>query len=304
MPLAIEQLNVTDYDLVISSSHAVAKGILTRPGQTHISYVHTPLRYAWDMQHMYLKDAKFNFLKNFLAKIMLHRMRLWDQSSANRVDHFVANSHFIAKRIQKIYRRDATVIHPPVDLSIFIPGKQPKEDFYLAASRLVAYKKMALIAESFTQMPDKKLVIIGDGPEYPAIKKYARDNIQILGFQPTSVLADYLQRAKAYIFAAEEDFGIMPLEAQASGTPVIAFGKGGALETVRDVTQNHPTGVFFMKQTPTALQQAIQTFEKNIFLYSQDNCVQQAKTFAPDHFKKKFLDFVDTKMDANKTLAL
>ena len=232
MPMAIEQLDLSSYNLVISSSHAVAKGVITGPDQLHISYVHSPIRYAWDLQHQYLKESGLDRgLKGILVKNMLHKIRNWDYRTANGVDYFLSNSDFIGRRIWKVYRRDSKTIYPPVDISGFTLQRE-KDDFYLTASRMVPYKKIDLIIESFNQMPNKKLVVIGDGPDFEKIKAKAGSNIQILGYQPFEILKDYMQRAKAFVFAAEEDFGITPVEAQACGTPVIAFGKGGALETV------------------------------------------------------------------------
>ncbi|WP_028988633.1 glycosyltransferase family 4 protein [Thermithiobacillus tepidarius DSM 3134] len=235
MPLAVEQFDFSGYDVVISSSHAVAKGVLTGPDQLHISYVHSPMRYAWDLQHQYLREAGLDKgIKGWLARWMLHKLRMWDVRTANGVDVFIANSHFIARRIWKVYRREAEVIYPPVDVESF-PLHEEKEDFYLAASRMVPYKRMDVIVEAFATMPDKRLVVIGDGPEFEKVKAKAGPNVELLGYQGSEVLRDYMQRAKAFVFAAEEDFGIMPVEAQACGTPVIAFGKGGALETIQGV---------------------------------------------------------------------
>jgi glycosyltransferase involved in cell wall biosynthesis len=297
MPLAIEQLDLSGYDLVISSSHAVAKGVITGPDQLHISYVHTPIRYAWDMQHQYLKDSGLNKgIKGYIAKRILHKIRLWDQRTANGVDFFIANSSYIARRIKKTYRREAEVMLSPVDTTEFTPHAH-KEDFYLIASRMVPYKKMDLIVESFALMPDKRLVVIGDGPELEKVKAKARDNIEILGFQSTESLIHYMQRAKALIFAAEEDFGLIPLEAQACGTPVIAFGKGGALETVRGLDQENPTGVFFPKQSVAAICRAVSEFERHQTLLTVENCVNNAKQFSPMLFCEKFRAFVKDKME-------
>lgn len=232
MPLAVEQLDLSGYDLVLSSSHAVAKGVITGPDQVHVSYVHSPIRYAWDMQHQYLNESGLaRGFKGAVARLVLHYMRLWDLRTANGVDAFIANSAFIARRIRKVYRREAQVIFPPVDLDRF-QLHEHKEDFYLAASRMVPYKKMPLIAEAFAKMPGKRLVMIGDGPEIDRVRAVAGPNVSVLGYQGTEVLADHMRRARAFVFAAEEDFGIMPVEVQACGTPVIAFGRGGATETV------------------------------------------------------------------------
>lgn len=244
MPFAIEQLDVSGYDLIISSSHAVAKGVITGPDQVHISYVHSPMRYVWDLQHQYLRETGLDKKwRGWIARYFLHKLRIWDLRSANGVDHFITNSHFIARRIEKTYRRDAVIIHPAIDTTKFKPGAV-KEDFYLTASRLVPYKKIDLIVESFQSLPDKKLVVIGDGPDMEKIKQKAGKNVKMLGYQDGEVLVNHLQAAKAFIFAAEEDFGLLPVEAQACGTPVIAYGKGGALETVRGISQPEPTGLF------------------------------------------------------------
>lgn len=292
MPLAIEQLDLSAYDLVISSSHAVAKGVITGPNQVHISYIHSPMRYAWDLQHQYLKETGLDRgLKGYFAKHFLHKMRIWDQRTANGVDHFVANSQFIAQRIWKTYRREAEVIYPPVDVSQFTPHLK-KEDYYVTASRLVPYKKIDLIVEAFAGMPDKKLVVIGQGPEMSKIKAKSARNIEILGYQADKELTYYLQRAKAFVFAAEEDFGFLPLEAQACGTPVIAYGKGGALETVRGLDQENPTGIFFNQQTLAALQEAVSQFENHPGPFLSENCIKNTAHFSPQQFREKFKAFV------------
>ncbi|MCD6038630.1 MAG: pimB [Gammaproteobacteria bacterium] len=292
MPLAIEQLDLSSYDLVISSSHAVAKGALTGPHQLHISYIHSPMRYAWDLQHQYLRETGLNHgIKGYIAQYFLHKMRIWDQRTANGVDHFIANSKFIAARIWKTYRREAHVIYPPVDISSFTPYLE-KEDYYVTASRLVPYKKIDLIVEAFTEMPDKKLVVIGSGPQLSKIKAKATKNIEILGYQPNEILIHHLQRAKAFVFAAEEDFGLLPLEAQACGTPVIAYGKGGALETVRGLHQENPTGLFFDQHTISALREAVTQFETHPSLFLPKNCVNHAAHFSPHKFREEFNAFV------------
>ncbi|MEK4383938.1 glycosyltransferase family 4 protein [Aeribacillus sp. FSL K6-2848] len=298
MPLAIEQLDVSKYDIVISSSHAVAKGVITGPDQLHISYVHSPIRYAWDLQHQYLKEAGLERgMKGWIAKAILHYIRNWDYRTANGVDYFVANSKFIARRIWKVYRREADVIYPPVDVSAFT-FHDKKEDFYLTASRMVPYKKIDLIVEAFSQMPDKKLVVIGDGPDFNKIKAKAASNVELLGYQPFEVLRDYMQRAKAFVFAAEEDFGITPVEAQACGTPVIAYGKGGALETVRGYGQaEKPTGLFFEEQTVASLVQSIQLFENISGDIQYQDCRENALRFSPERFRKEFEDYVNSKLE-------
>jgi glycosyltransferase involved in cell wall biosynthesis len=296
MPLAVEQLDVSQYDVVISSSHAVAKGVLTGPDQVHISYVHSPIRYAWDLQHQYLKESGLDHgVKGWIAKVLLHKMRMWDYRTANGVDHFIANSSFIARRIWKVYRREADVIYPPVDVTAFSLHEQ-KEDFYLTASRMVPYKKIDLIVEAFSQMPDKKLVVIGDGPDFSKIKAKAGSNIELLGYQPFEVLKDYMQRAKAFVFAAEEDFGITPVEAQACGTPVIAYGKGGALETVCGLDHESPTGVFYPYQTVSSLMEAVKEFETEAEAILPIQCRENALRFSPERFRQQFKDYVESKI--------
>ncbi|HEV3429262.1 MAG TPA: glycosyltransferase family 4 protein [Paraburkholderia sp.] len=287
MPLAIEQLDVSGYDVVISSSHAVAKGVLTGPDQYHISYVHSPIRYAWDLQHQYLQESKLTRgPKSMLARLILHYIRNWDVRTANSVDQFVANSEFIARRIHKVYQRDAEVVYPPVDVDSF-ELETRKEDFYLTASRLVPYKKIDLIVEAFARMPDKRLVVIGDGPDMQKVRAKAGPNVEVMGYQPFSVLHDRMRRAKAFVFAAEEDFGISVVEAQACGTPVIAYGKGGALETVRD-TGSRPTGLFFEEQRADAIIEAVETFERDPKRFRAEDCRENAERFSSAHFRDQF----------------
>jgi len=295
MPMAIEQLDLSGYDLILSSSHAVAKGVLTGPDQLHISYVHSPIRYAWDLQHQYLAESGLNKgLKGLLARTVLHYMRLWDQRTAAAVDGFIANSRFIGRRIDKAYRRPSTVIYPPVDTSGF-SFNGDKQDYYVTASRMVPYKKIPLIVQAFTAMPDKRLVVIGDGPELHKARAVAGPNVTILGQQPFEVLRQHLQNAKAFVFAAEEDFGITPVEAQACGTPVIAFGRGGVLETVRGLDDTAPTGVFYPQQTVASLVAAVQTFEREAHRISARACREQAELFSERRFERQLRQCVETR---------
>lgn len=301
-PLAIEQFDLSAYDLVISSSHAVAKGVLVGPDQLHISYVHSPIRYAWDLQHQYLKEA--NLLKGFrslFARLALHYLRTWDVRTANGVDTFIANSDFIARRVSRVYRRDATVVYPPVDIEAFELSKH-KESFYVTVSRMVPYKKVDLVVEAFSAMPERSLVVIGDGPDMEKIRAKAGPNVVILGHQPFSVLKDHLQRARGFVFAAEEDFGISIVEAQACGTPVIAFGKGGACETVIDETQPQPTGVFFEEQTIESLQAAVRRFEAVAHKFSSESCRANAERFSEAAFRRGFQAVVLKAMESHQNL--
>lgn len=299
MPLAIEQLDLRKYDLVISNSHCVAKGVITGPNQLHISYVHSPIRYAWDLQQQYLEEVNLQHgLKGWVAKIILHYMRLWDSRTGNNVDYFISNSKYIAKRIQKCYRRTAQVIYPPVAVNDFTICKQ-KEDYYLTASRMVPYKKMDLIVEAFSKMTDKKLIVIGDGTQFEKVKSQAKkfENIVLLGYQPFEVLKEKMQKAKAFVFVAEEDFGIVPVEAQACGTPVIAYGKGGALETVINYDKENPTGIFFKEQTADSIVNAVKIFEKNIKLFKPENCRKNAERFSAARFRNEFKQFIENKIE-------
>lgn len=291
-PIAIEQFDLSGYDVILSSSYAVAKGVLNGPDQLHVSYVHSPIRYAWDLQHQYLKEAGLaHGLKSAVARGLLHYIRNWDARSANGVDVLAANSRFVARRIRKVYRREATVIYPPVDVEHFQVCAN-KDNFYLTASRMVPYKRIDMIVDAFTRTPQRKLVVIGDGPEMKKVRELAGPNVTLLGYQPFSVLHDHLQRAKAFVFAAEEDFGISPVEAQACGTPVIAYGKGGALESVRGPQQGAATGLYFERQTPEALIAALDRFEAMPKAFDPLRCRANAERFSSDHFRVAFSKLV------------
>lgn len=299
MPLAIEQFDFSSYDVVISSSHAVAKGIITGPDQLHLCMCYSPIRYAWDLQHQYLREANLERgVKGWVARWILHRVRLWDVRTSNGVDKFIAISDFIKRRIGKVYRRDAVIIYPPVYVDDFKGGTGVKDDFYMTSSRMVPYKRIDLIVSTFTQrFPQKRLIVIGDGPEFEKISSLAGPNVTLLGYQEFSVLKDHLSRAKAFVFAAEEDFGIAPLEAQAAGTPVIAFGKGGALETIRGLDADTPSGCFFDTQSVDALAQAIERFEENALTITAANCIENANRFGDARFREEFAAFVQTEYE-------
>ncbi|HSH93808.1 MAG TPA: glycosyltransferase, partial [Roseimicrobium sp.] len=288
MPLAIEQLDVSRYDVVISSSYCAAKGVITSPNQVHICYCHTPVRFAWDMQAQYLHESGLTYgLKSLFARAVLHYIRNWDVRSANGVDQFVSNSSFVARRINKIYRRDAQVIYPPVDVDNFTLETK-KEDFYITTSRLVPYKRIDLIVEAFNRMPDKKLLVVGEGPDFYKIKGKAGPNVQMLGHQPFAQLKQYMQKAKAFVFAAEEDFGIVPVEAQACGTPVIAFGRGGVTESVIA----GKTGLFFDSQSIDSLIAAVQQFEASPAM-DPVAIRQNAERFSNARFRQELTDLVE-----------
>ncbi|MBU7582487.1 MAG: glycosyltransferase [Nostoc sp. TH1S01] len=294
LPLAIEQLDLRQYDVILSSSHAVAKGVLTTPDQLHICYCHSPMRYAWDLTFDYLRQSKLGRgLPGWLTKYLLHQLRQWDVLSANRVDYFIANSQHTARRIWRCYRREATVIYPPVNVEAF-PLFLQKENFYLTVSRLVSYKQVSLIVQAFNKL-QLPLVVIGTGSEMEKIRQIAKPNIKILGWQPDDVVKKYMAQARAFVYAACEDFGIALVEAQACGTPVIAYGAGGALETVRDVRSHKEqgTGIFFPEQTVAALTATVEKFEMYRNVFNPEYLRSHAVQFSPQVFAQRYLDFLN-----------
>lgn len=260
-PYAVEQLNLEQYDLIISSSYAVAKGVLSRSDQVHICYCHSPMRYLWDLYFSYIPPVKwYNFPYAMLMRWCISRLRIWDVVSSNRVDYFLANSKHVAGRIEKIYRRTAEVVYPPLDTAQYelVANKEP---YYVTASRLVPYKKVDLIVAAFKEMPDKQLVVLGDGPEFKRLRKLAGDakNIRLLGFVKPAEHRKWVSEARAFINASYEDFGIAPLEAQACGTPIVGYARGGLLET----TRQGKTAVYFEEQSVSSVVKAIQQFEQS-----------------------------------------
>lgn len=296
-PLAIEQFDLRGYDIVISLSYSVAHGVLPQPDQLHINYICSPARYAWRLYHQYLQETGLTRgLKAWMVKATLHYLRLWDALAMNRVDHVVAISSWVAQNVWRVYRRPAEVLYPPVEVDVFTT-QGDKDEYYLTASRLVPYKRLDLIVEAFARLPDKKLVVIGDGPEMRKLRELAGENVELLGYQPFEVLRDYLQRARAFVFAAEEDFGIAPVEAQACGTPVIAYGRGGVLETVLPGR----TGLFFDQQTPEPLVAAIQAFEDQRGMLDLQAMRQNAERFSKPRFQLEFGRMVEREWEAFNT---
>lgn len=294
MPLAVEQFDLAGYDIVVSSSHAVAKGVITGPSQLHLSYVHTPMRYAWDLQHEYLRSAGLTRGPlSWAARLALHRLRQWDARSANGVDVLVANSQHVARRIRKAYRRDAQVLHPPVDVSAF-PLQQEKEDFYLTVSRLEPYKRVDLLVAAFKRMPERRLVVIGDGPEMRRLRSGLPPNVALMGRLPTPEVQHAMQRARAFLFAGIEDFGIVMAEAQACGTPVIAYGRGGAAEIVRTDDVSGPTGLLFSEQTADAVVDAVRRFAADVPRCSAERCRENALRFDRARFRSRFEELLRT----------
>ncbi|HEL4238199.1 TPA: glycosyltransferase [Stenotrophomonas maltophilia] len=293
MPIALEQLDLTAYDLIISSESGPAKNVITHPDAVHICYCHSPMRYVWDMYRLYLADA--GWLTRLLMRPLMHYMRITDSVSASRVDHFIANSKFIARRIDKCYRRSAEVIHPPVEVDDF-EARAEKQDYYLLLGQLTAYKKADLVMDAFLRS-GKRLVIIGEGEQLAAMQARATDRVIVLGRQPFPALKEHLANARALVFPGVEDFGIVPLEAMASGTPVIAFAKGGALETV--VESDDPdvaTGLFFHEQSVEAINDAIARFEARPRPISATACRARAEKFGPDRFREELSSFIQAKI--------
>ncbi len=280
-PIAIESFDLSSYDLIISSSWAVAKGVKKTQNQIHICYCHTPIRYAWDLYDEYTKDLLWP--KKIFVQNILKYIRKWDIETLDRVDYFIANSQFVQERIKRIYNRNSIVIYPPVDISSFSLYEE-KEDFYFTASRLVPYKKTKLIVEAFNKMPDKLLVVIGSGEELTSIQKIAGSNIKVLGYQPDNVLIEKMQKAKAFVYAAVEDFGIIPIEAMSCGTPVIALNKGGTKETIVDKV----TGIHFDEQTTKSIINAVEQFEKIDF--DPHRIRQEATKYT--HFEEQLHEFI------------
>ena len=281
MPLAVRQLDVSGYDVVISSSHAAAKGVITGENQLHVSYVHTPMRYAWDLRDVYLRAAGLDRgVRGWAARLVLERLRRWDERSARGVDVLLANSAHVAERIRRAYGREAEVLYPPVDTDAF-PLRADKEDFYLTVSRLQAYKRVDLLVAAFARMPGRRLVVVGEGPEGARLRGVAPSNVEFLGRLPTARVVDYMQRARAFLFAGIEDFGIVMAEAQACGTPLITLGKGGAAEIVRD-----DTGVLFAEQSAGAVTEAVERFDAS-GSFSPTRCRENAMRFDRARFRQR-----------------
>jgi len=282
-PKAIESFDLSSYDLIISSSWAVAKGVKKTKKQIHVSYCYTPIRYAWDLYDEYTSDLKQP--KKFLVQSALRYIRKWDIETLDRVDSFIADSKFVQERIKRIYNRDSVVIYPPVDVESF-KFCDKKHNYYLTASRLVPYKKTRLIVEAFNKMPEKKLIVIGDGEEYEAIKDIAQNNIELLGYQNKNTMIDYMQRARAFVYAAVEDFGIVPIEAMACGTPVIALGRGGTAETVHEKIN----GIHFQEQKEEEIIKAVEEFELSSF--NLEEISKKAQTFSTQRFKREIQEYI------------
>ncbi len=297
MPLAYESLDLSGYDLVLSSSHAFAKGVLTRVNTLHLSYIHTPTRYLWDLNQEYTRDYRGGALKRALLPVALHYLRLWDFQAAQRPYHLMANSRYVARRVATYYRRPATVINPPVDVDYFTVIPNPREDYYLITSRWVPYKRADLAIQAFNQL-GLRLLVVGDGPELPKLQAQAGRTIEFLPYQPREALRDLIANCRALVFPSEEDFGILPVEAMACGRPVIAFGRGGALETVLPAV----TGLHFPEQTVAALVQAIRVGEAQA--WDARRIRQHSEQFSRQRYQERIKDLIDTQRERFMTVPL
>jgi len=296
MPIAIEQFDLSRYDLVISSSYAVAKGVITGPDQLHVAYVHSPMRYAWDLQHVYLKESGYDSgIRSAIARVILHRMRLWDVRTAHGPDAIFTNSQFVARRVKKTYGRDAKVIYPPVTLSSR-DSVLPAGNHFLAASRLVPYKRIEPIVRAFNSMPDLRLVVAGDGPEAGRLRKLAGPNVSFAGFVSDRHLRELMATARAFVFAAEEDFGIVLVEAQSEGAPVLALGRGGARESIA-ASGPYATGMYFENAGPETIANCVRSFVARESLISRADCRQRAAFFSAERFRRQFVSAVNDELE-------
>lgn len=291
-PKAISTFDLSSYDIILSSSHAVAKGVKTSPHQIHICYCHTPFRSAWDPTLFHIKQV--HPLLRPLANKLFASLRSWDQSQF-RVDYFIANSTYVQKKIQILHGQDAVVIHPPVDTHLFKISSNPK-NYYITCSRLVPYKRIDLLLQAFAKFPEKKLLIVGEGPDARKLKAKAPKNVVLLGYKPRDVYCKLISEAKAFVFAAEEDFGIALVEAQAAGVPVIAFGKGGSLDTVLP----GKTGIFFKEQTSPAIADALFRFEKMEGDFEPEKIKEHAEKFNKERFQREMQAFILEKVALRK----
>jgi glycosyltransferase involved in cell wall biosynthesis len=293
MPLAVEQFDLTSYDLVISSSHATALGAITGPDTVHVSYIYSPMRFAWDLQPLYLEAFGYGRgVRGAAARGVFHYLRLWDRSASNGVDRFIADSHFVARRIAKAYRRDAMVLHPPVDTQRFMPGTG-RGGYFLTGSRMNPFKRIDVVVDAFRSLPDERLVVVGEGPHLKRVAELAGNNVELVGHLSDRELTERMQEATAFIHAAKEDFGIVMAEALACGTPVIAFGEGGATELVRDIGQSAPTGVLFDRQTPDSVADAVREFRAQQDRIDRSVCRSSVLHLGRERFREQFRDMVE-----------
>jgi glycosyltransferase involved in cell wall biosynthesis len=296
-PAAIESFDLSQYDLVMSSSAAFSKGIIVHPHQRHISYVHTSIRYAWDQTFEYLHQTPLSRPPlGMLLRLALHNLRVWDTRTANSPDILLANSSMVKRRIEQVYGRSAVVLPPPVDVDSF-PLCVDKDDYFVVASRLVPYKRIDIVVDAFTQMPNRRLLVVGDGPEMARLKARAGANVAFMGHVKHSALVEMIRHAKAFIFASCEDFGIVMAEAQAAGTPVLAFHRGGARDIVVTSEQGPPTGVLFTDQSAAAVKDAVERFCATYRAFSPQTCHDNAERFSSQNFRSRLSQIISTAME-------
>jgi len=294
-PMAIESVDLSGYDIVISSSSVFAKGIVTRPETTHICYCHSPSRFLWDYNERYLDDEGFSrFLTPFI-KFLIHRVRIWDRSSAERVDFWIANSETTKRRIEKYYKKDPVVIYPPAERLSCKDHKIKEKDYFLVVSRLSPYKKIDVIVEAFNEL-GLPLIVVGGGRDRKRLEKISKENIKFTGFIPDEELACYMKNSKAFVMAQEEDFGLAPLEAMHFGKPVLAYRRGGACEWMEE----GKTGEFFNEQTATSLEEGIKKMEEKINSYDKEYIKKHAEKFNFKKFKSEIKNFVEEKDSLNR----
>ena len=310
MPFAIETFDLKEYDLILSSSHCVAKSVKPGPNSLHICYCHTPMRYIWDQFNQYFGRGKSSWFSATVMKLLRPWLQRWDAKTSRRVNYFIANSRHVQKRIKKYYEKEATIIHPPVDTELFTPKKtKEKGDYFLIVSAFAPYKRLDLAVEAFNQL-GLPFFIIGEGQDSKRLKNMALSNIQFEGWLDNSEIRSYFARCRAFVFCGEEDFGITLLEAQAMGRPVIAFGKGGALETVIPDSQtwtpqteipqrstSQPTGVFFYEQTSDALIKAIKDFQSIESQFDSNTIRTHAQKFDTSVYTKRIKSFIEEKLE-------
>lgn len=296
-PIAIEQFDLRKYDIILSSSSSVSKGVLTNHNQLHISYVHSPPRYAWDLYQNYLDLENLRKgIKGLVAKLILHYMRIWDIHTIERPDFYISNSKYVGSRIEKLYNKKSITIYPPVDVNRFKVVDE-RGDYFVTASRLVSYKKIDIIVRAFSET-SHKLIVIGDGPDMKKLKSKASSNVTFAGYLERDEMIALTQRAKAFVFAANEDFGIAPVEAQACGVPVIAFGKGGALETIKgkfpeEQISKIDTGVFFHQQSVPSLLEGLTFFMHNEDKFDKQIIRENAERFSTERFEKEIKETIE-----------
>ncbi len=302
-PFLIEQFDVTGYDIVLSSSAAFSRGVITRPDQPHVCYVHSPIRYAWDEQFSYLEQARLGYgPKGLLYRYMLHQLRTWDTRTAHGPDVLLANSRYVKARIKRIYGRDAQVVPPPVTIGE-LPYSNLKDDYYVSASFLAPYKRTDLVVRAFNAMPSRRLIVVGDGQQAKYLRSIAGPNIEIKGYLPRDQFLSCICRAKALVFAGCEDFGITLAEAQGCGTPVIAFDRGGARDIVNPLgTSKEPTGVLFKSQSVEMITQAVEQFERRRGEILSSSCQLAANRFSVQAFRRRINAAIDRAVEMKRLL--